>query len=333
MKRVLLMAIIAGCSGSPAVTDGGTDAGACARDCLGGACVAGVCQPVRLIDVPSVGGLALGGIELEPAVFWTSTSGDVGYTVPARPSVGTLATVQKSPRGIAADAKAVYWVTNDAAGKVMKRPLGNDAGQTSIALVSGQVNPLDLAVNDTHVYWVTTGASLGQGAVLRVPLGGGAVTELASAQSPSAMVLNATHVFWANTAGDGSIMSMPLDGAPPTVLTSGQPTPTDLAVDASNVYFLSGRNVFKVSLSGGPASVIATGQSAGWSIAVDQDTVYWAEGDFAQANGLVSKVSVNGGTVTILAQAQRFPGALVVDATSLYWGNRVASGELMRLAK
>ena len=330
---VLSFLLVAGCS--PVTPTPMADAGACGRDCLGGACLAGACQPFSVLEAASLADLALGRLEADPAVFWTSTEGSVGYVTLPRASHGTLATGQASARGVAVDGRALYWVTNEASGKVLEYPFGlPGANRSPVVLASGQPSPLAVAVDATHLYWTNTGPSAGQGSVMRVPLDGGVPEALAAGQSPSSLALNSTDLFWANSVGARGIMRLGLSGGAPATLATSPGTPTGLALDATHVYWLSGAEVLKVPLGGGAATVLATGPAPGWAIAVDELNVYWTSADFASMKGTVQRVPLAGGAITTLAVDQDLPtGALVVDSNSRTWTNSTRSGKLMRLAK
>jgi hypothetical protein len=93
---------------------------------------------------------------------------------------------------------------------------------------------------------------------MKVPLGGGSTTTLASGQStPMSVAVDAASVYWTNfgTAADnfmdGTVMSAPLDGGTATTLASEQSTPVSIVVDATSVYWLdvvgSGNAVMKVA--------------------------------------------------------------------------------------
>jgi hypothetical protein len=80
---------------------------------------------------------------------------------------------------------------------------------------------------------------------MKVPLGGGSTTTLASGQTgPGAITMDATSVYWVNysdgsNSGGGSVMKMPLGGGTPTVLAAGQFRPNGMAVDATSVYWIT----------------------------------------------------------------------------------------------
>jgi DNA-binding beta-propeller fold protein YncE len=91
-----------------------------------------------------------------------------------------------------------------------------------------------VAVDSTHVYWVTSGAGIFRNdpaaKVNKVPLGGGSVTTLASGQSgPVSVAVDGTHVYWTNS-GDGTVNEVPIGGGKVTRLAADQGYPNSLAV-------------------------------------------------------------------------------------------------------
>ncbi len=124
---------------------------------------------------------------------------------------------------------------------------------TPIALASGQNVPYALAVDATHVYWTNSSAGVNDsevGAVMEVPLGGGAPTVLAAGQVvASTIAVDATHVYWASGNGGGALMKVPLAGGAPTLLApSGA---SNLAVDAERVYWSDGTGAVMAVPRGG----------------------------------------------------------------------------------
>lgn len=83
----------------------------------------------------------------------------------------------------------------------------------------------DLVLGKTTLYWVEYGN--GAGSILSVPAAGGATVTLASsADSPGALAVDTSHVFW--VSGDGSldggfVASVPTSGGSPTTTSSPCP--------------------------------------------------------------------------------------------------------------
>jgi len=111
---------------------------------------------------------------------------------------------------------------------------------------------------------------------MKVPLGGGAPTLIASGQEhPVNIRVDATSAYWTNVGRvgidpiDGSVMSAPLSGGTAVTLATG-PFPNDLAVDGTSVYWTNGctndcvtftdGTVMKVALAGGPSTTLASAE-------------------------------------------------------------------------
>jgi hypothetical protein len=221
------------------------------------------------------------------------------------------------------------------------------AGECLVTLASG--HPIFVAVDAASVYWTD-----GSGTIMKVPLGGGTPTTLASGQNgPWAIAVDATSLYWTESY---SVMSVPLGGGTTTTLATGQDSPGGIAVDATSVYWPNetGRTVMSVPLAGGIPTTLASGRDDPSWIAVNATSVYWTDlyavmsvplaGGTATTNaagvspwaialsgtnvywtvdetptGFIMTDPLGGGTPTTLASGQPDPYAIVVDGVNAYW--------------
>jgi hypothetical protein len=137
----------------------------------------------------------------------------------------------------------VYWLGVDSHTELLEVPIGGGAVTTLESAKGGR----GVGVNTTDVFWTDI-----NGAILRAPLGGGAVTTIASnLQTPFAIALDASNVYWSDqeTGSRGRVMKVPLSGGTPTVIASGQAladgndTSQRLAVYGASVYWLQANAV------------------------------------------------------------------------------------------
>jgi hypothetical protein len=90
---------------------------------------------------------------------------------------------------------------------------GGSASATSgpiKTLASGQSSPYGVAVDSTSVYWTNSGVGTSDGAVMKVPIGGGTPTTLASGPTSFGIAVDATSVYWVSP---GTIENNYSDGA------------------------------------------------------------------------------------------------------------------------
>jgi hypothetical protein len=315
--------------------------GACGHDCLGGACLAGSCQPV-VVATSAQGNI---GVAVNASgVFWTSEDGNVRTVPLAGGPVTTLASAQPALEGIAVDATRVYWVTGSSGGgTVTSLPVG---GSTPSVIAGGQGRPEALTIDATTVYWTTNES----GTVASAPLGGGPVTVLASGlDHPYGIAVDASFVYWTNAgsmADAGAVMRVAIGGGTPDTLSLGRSYPWHLAVDATSVYWLesdgnqptSKPSLMKMPKDGGsPVTLAVPPPTFVSGIVVDATRVYWTGS--SKTDGYVMAVPLGGGAATTLANNQADPLGLAEDATSIYWvdygpsGPTTAPGSVMRLAK
>jgi hypothetical protein len=333
------------CSGSCVdVTSDQKNCGSCAHDCLGGACHAGLCQPITLasgLDTPTV-------ITVGPAgVYWATNpppdagAGSIMTCGIDGGAVTTLATQTGVPGSPAVTATEVYW-TNESLG-VLTCPLAGCAGQTPF--VFAPLAAKGLAIDATNVYWIQETPAAGYSC----PLGGcpaagdGGVNTKALFFGPASanaknIAVDSKNIYW---CGD-QVYECPLTGCPvdadggyaETVLSTagalGYAPAVGISVDAANVYW-GNTNALWACAIGGCANTprqLAPNTDA-YQTASDGINVYWTD----IIAGAIDRCAISGcnGQPTVMATGQT-PYGLALDATSIYWANSTG-GTVMRLAK
>ena len=188
---------------------------------------------------------------------------------------------------------------------------------------------MDFAVNATDLYVADNTDPTG--AILRVPLRGGATMRIAAVQgSEQSMALSTEYLVFseahAGNAGgwSGEIVRVGLDGSDRTVLFSGDvavasifgPART-LVTDDKKAYFATGGGVMSVPLAGGPATTLTTHAGA---IALVGSSVVVAD----SAAGGLFRVPVAGGSATTLVSGLTGNlGPVVACGSSVCWASEV----------
>jgi hypothetical protein len=222
--------------------------------------------------------------------------------------------------------------------------VGLDLSASSAHVLANEPGvPTAIAVDDSSVYWTTYYG----GTVLKVPLSGGLVTTLASAQAfPYGLVVVGSNLYWSNLGtqtvsggpvpSTGSIVEVPVGGGAATTLAASVDEPADLATDGENVYWTTPNSVVKLEVASGNSTTLASGQTNPSTPAVDDSSVYWLNED-ANPWALV-KVAVEGGVPSTVVSgdgSQQSLEGLAIDSTSIYWGFQGVSETpwLIRAAK
>jgi hypothetical protein len=151
-----------------------------------------------------------------------------------------LASGQNGPAGVVANANGVFWSNSGSAGGIMRAPIDGDGGTAPDTLASlPNVTPMEVALDDTHAYWVTrTGGEIQK------------IEQLGVGKSVTTLV---------------------------TVPKTLYPHVNGLALDADHVYFASpnGGFVYRVSKAGGALETLASNQQGVNGVAVDDKAIYW----------------------------------------------------------
>lgn len=253
----------------------------------------------------------------------STDAGDVDVSAPTGGrQLVTVATpgVSYALRVDSANAYVTTYVTTGES--ILRIPL---SGATSLQLASVTSESGGIAVTGSDVYWAAFGSDgPADGVIAGVPIGGGAVTTVATGQGdPYAVTADSTGLYWANqnqcstpTTCSTAIVSLPFGGGTPLVLASALTSaPEVIAVDASNVYWGTGDGrVMMVPKGGGTPTQLAYYETSVVDLVVGGSFVYWATN-----GGDVIQTPTGGGASTAIVVGIDSILGLALDSTSLYF--------------
>jgi hypothetical protein len=217
---------------------------------------------------------------------------------------------------LALDQENVYFTTTH--GRVMQLA---KAGGAPIELASEQGQPIAIAVDATHVYWVNLSGGIG-----RAPIGGGTVE---SSPTPgngvySALGLQGDYLYYTRYTDAGAVLRMPKTGGVEEVLASGQIYPSGLAVDANHVYWahLSDQGIQRLPLAGGTPELFNASPNVRVGLTLDDDYVYWLQESSGTAGRVGRRLKQGGSEEPVVVDLTAFysGGNLVLDGSYVYWG-------------
>ncbi|MCA9706663.1 MAG: hypothetical protein KDK70_12490 [Myxococcales bacterium] len=149
--------------------------------------------------------------------------------------------------------------------------------QAGAQLVSAAETPFDVALDDTHVYWIDDGVGRIERLAVDEIGSGAAASSVYDGQGLTTLAVDATHVYF----GSGGTIGRALkdgDNQGIETLASDQGSSWDIGVDATHVYWTSDSNghVVRVPIEGGAEEVLAS-TAIPWGLDLGCTTVFWAE--------------------------------------------------------
>jgi hypothetical protein len=290
-------------------------------------CTSGPCAPVILGDTAqaslaiAVGGSRVYWVYNGPSAVYAPT-GSVGYVDRCGAGTATIATQQKDPYNIAADANGSCW-TN--LGETIGGNYQDDGetwcwdGTSANLVASGQTSPWGVAVGGSMVFWANGGeqAAAGQAFSAGRVTGsiGAASTASLSPYPPIAADARSVYVAAAN-----GLLAIDRSSGVVTVLVPGNHWRVSaFALDDVNLYYQgsevdSGSSLAAVPKIGGTATVLTTDCTGqGSQIAADGRYVYCV------TSTAIERVPRSGGATESMPMNAR-NGGLAADAVYVYLG-------------
>ncbi|MBL4686713.1 MAG: hypothetical protein JKY37_19100 [Nannocystaceae bacterium] len=253
------------------------------------------------------------------------------------PECLVLATGLQSGRGIAVNDTHVFW-SDEGAGTIHRIAKGGGGG---MIIVRDAGTPYELALDDQHLYWTS---NADDGAVLRVPVGGGETELVASAINPRTVDVAGGSVYWGGYDGvSGELYRAPVDPLGPaenigSFLGGGI---SDLVATETNVFASTHTELDDVAFivpppNGPPVGSVfmldpdnidpeqmplVTGMAQPWGLALSGDTLVWANGDGVamHAPNSIQSAEIGSAAAVQLAGDQAAPWGIAADAEFVYW--------------
>ena len=301
--------------------------GACGHSCLGGDCLAGVCQPVPLASVqPSAGSILVDGA----FVYWIA-GGEIRRVATASVDGGTWSRVGGAGIGgtsglLAALAPNLYAVSGNTLVVVPESEPSNGNPPTVIASFM-VTNVASYAVDATHDYLYVTSTALCTGAsciIASAPDGGGAAP-VADPLQPGQLVLDEGKVFFFSQ----DVIESVAVGSPAKLLaTESAGATTSIAADDAGVYVTVDTvgvvgAIPRDGFDGGAPLPIASGLSHPRLAAAGAGLLAWYTDDGLMA---CNPANCSGTQKTYAPSSKANVSSVAIDAQAIYWTDPSRAG-------
>lgn len=183
-------------------------------------------------------------------------------------------------------------------------------------LVENEELVLELALDETHVYWVSNQL------LHKLPAAGGTPIEVGGSEGET-VALDATHAYFAGGIR-GTITKLSKDGGSPLTIVTGEKEPTSIAVDATGVYWanwssydngpVADGSIVHSALDGSNVEPVAEGLVYPRGLALDQNDVYFV----SASDETLYRLPKTGGTPVAIASGLYDPGPPVLDESGIY---------------
>jgi hypothetical protein len=294
--------------------------GSCSHSCLGGACLAGACQPFAIATGQGNPlGLSQDGVNLYWANETAGTVAKIAKAGAAKPTV--IATGQSSPWATVSDGTDVYFVDLNGTGllsvsvnggTVTSALPGRFSSPDAIAIIPGVTAESGLLVADGTGIWSVT-----------LPLG--PIPKRVTTDATAWVATDGTYAYSTYLAKD-AIVRTSLSASTTTTLGTFPSAPTGIALNGSTPFFGVGAQVYTIG-GAGSMSIATDASGAVTGIWADANGVVWTNN-----SGTVEHVGLTGGAVKQLATGQNDPAYPLGDVNAYYWID-IAAGDIMGLAK
>jgi len=196
---------------------------------------------------------------------------------------------------------------------------GNGGGpgpSRGTVLVVNEELVLELALDETHVYWVSNQL------LHKLPVGGGEPVEVGRSEGES-LALDATHAYFPGGIR-GTITKLSLVGGSPMAIVTGEKEPTSVAVDSTGVYWanwssydtgpVADGSIVRSALDGSNVEPLAEGLVYPRGLALGGDDIYFV----SASDETLYRLPKTGGIPVAIATGLYDPGPPVLDEDAVY---------------